>query len=155
MKCPRLYPGYQSVIGEDLVYSFKRARSKACNILRYWRASPRYNLSLVKYYKLVSRHLFSWTSWALNECIFPCSSFLTRCLFTRSSSDYYIGNALVCAQKLYCFDSSIIFTGLLAAVYLTAHEEFIFLIGSVFLYECVYGILWQFNILMFQCFQPI
>lgn len=155
MKSPRLPPDYQSVKGEHLDNSFNWARSKASNILSYWKPWLSCNLPLVKYYKLISRHLFPWANQALNKCISPSSSFLTRYLFRRSSFCYYIGYTLVCAQKLYCFDSSIIFTGWLGAIYLTVHEEFIFLIGSAFLYECVYEVLEQFNILMFQCFPPI
>lgn len=140
-KCPSVYPDYQSVKGEHLGNPFNWARSKASNILSYWRPWLSYNLPPVNYYKLRSRHLFRQTKWALNKCIFLGSSFLSRYLFGKSSFYYYIGYALVCAQKLYCFDSSIIFTGWLAAIYLTVHEEFIFLIGSPFLYECVYEVL--------------
>lgn len=78
VKCPRLQPDYQSVKGEHLGNLFNWAKSKSSNILSYWRPWLSYNLLLVKYCKLTSRHLFPCTNWALNKCIFPCSSFLTR-----------------------------------------------------------------------------
>ena len=148
VKCPRLQPEYQSVTGEHLGNSFNWARSKGSNILSYWRPWLSYNLLLVKYCKLISRHLFPCTNWALNKCIFPCSSFLTR-YFSGDLHSVITLNILWFVQGNYIVLTALLFYWLAPSNLSYSTWGIYFLIGSAFLYEGIYEVLLQLNILMF------
>lgn len=137
VKCPSLYPDYQSVRGEHLGNSFNWARSKASNILCYWRPWLSYNLPPVKYYKLISRHLFRWTKWALNKCIFPGSSFLS--IYSGNLHSIIILDMLWFVHRNYIVLTALLFLLVGLQQFILQHmRNLFFLIGSAFLYECVY-----------------